>query len=72
MKRSSELESLKEKHEREEEKIQSGISELYSSLSLIDEEPPKKVASISNPFDRVRSMEEEVNDEMELRTISRR
>lgn len=71
MKRSSELESLKEKHEREEEKIQSGISELYSSLSLIDEEP-KKVTNISNPFDRVRSMEEEVNDEMELRTISRR
>lgn len=71
MKRSSELESLKEKHEREEEKIQSGISELYSSLSLIDEEP-KKVTNISNPFDRVRSMEEEVNDEMELRTVSRR
>lgn len=71
MKRSSELESLKEKHEREEEKIQSGISELYSSLSLIDEEP-KKVSSISNPFDRVRSMEEEVNNEMELRTVSRR
>ena len=70
MKRASELESLKEKHEREEEKIQSGISELYSSLSLIEEEP-KKVSSISNPFDRVRSMEEEVNDEIELRTVSR-
>ena len=71
MKRSSELESLKEKHEREEEKIKSGISELYSSLSLIEEEP-KRVNSISNPFDRVRSMEEEVNDEIELRTVSRR
>lgn len=67
MKRSSELESLREKHEREEEKIQSGISELYSSLSLIEEEP-KKVTNISNPFDKVR----EIQDEVEIRSVSRR
>ena len=75
MKRSSELESLKQKHEREEEKIQSGISELYSSLSLIDEEPPKKVASISNPLDRdpfATIRQEENNDEIGIRTVSRR